>query len=136
LAQVAALAAAPRVPQRRAARIIQTAKSSLDDRELLRQRLLDRLVFSQGRGAISKAANDLWENEFDVPREQVAQIQLLEHENEERARDAIGVILELVQNEPPIKRPILDQRLRRIEEHADEDATRTAAAELRRVIRA
>jgi hypothetical protein len=34
----------------------------------------------------------------------------------------------------PKRKPVLVQRLKRLEEHADEDATRTAAAQLRRKV--
>jgi hypothetical protein len=120
--------------RRRAVRIVKLADSSLGpgNRE---QQLLDRLVRSQGRGAISRAANDLWESKFVAPRQQEVQIQLLEHENEIRARDAVFIIAELLQREPPIKRPVLDQRLRRLEQSAEDPITRDAAGALRRSMR-
>jgi hypothetical protein len=63
------------------------------------------------------------------------QIQLLEHENEHRARDAVFVMAELLQRESPIQRPVLDQRLRRLEEFAEDPITRDAARALRRSMR-
>jgi hypothetical protein len=60
---------------------------------------------------------------------------LLEHFNETRAREAIAVLAELLRREAPIKKPVFEQRLRRLEEYADEPATREAAADLRRSIR-
>lgn len=120
--------------RRRAVRIVKVAEQALapDNRE---QRLLDRLVRSQGRSAISRAANDLWDSKFVAPRQQEVQIQLLEHENEHRARDAVFVIAELLQRESPIQRPVLDQRLRRLEEFAEDPITRDAARALRRSMR-
>jgi hypothetical protein len=41
----------------------------------------------------------------------------------------------LLEKERPIKKPVFEQRLRRLEEYAEEAATRDAAASLRRVIR-
>ena len=127
---------APRtdVARRRAVRIVKVAEQALapDNRE---QRLLDRLVRSQGRSAISRAADDLWDSKFVAPRQQEVQIQLLEHENEHRARDAVFVIAELLQRESPIQRPVLDQRLRRLEEFAEDPITRDAARALRRSMR-
>jgi hypothetical protein len=90
----------------------------------------------EGRGAISRAADEYREAGFDFPREQEVQLQLLEHFDEERARDAIAVLADLLVDQPPIKKPIFEQRLRRLEEYADEPATREAAASLRRGIRA
>jgi hypothetical protein len=122
------------VVRRRAARIVQVTKAALTpgNRE---QQLLDRLLHSQGRGAISRAADDLWESKFVAPKRQEIQIQLLEHENEHRARDAVFIMAELLQREAPIKRPVLDQRLRRLETSAEDPITRDAAGALRRSMR-
>jgi len=120
--------------RRRAVRIVKLADNVLTpgNRE---QQLIDRLMRSQGRGAISRAADDLWEGKFVAPKRQEIQIQLLEHENETRARDAVFAIAELLQRESPIKRPVLDQRLRRLETSAEDPITRDAAGALRRSMR-
>jgi hypothetical protein len=120
--------------RRRAVRIVKAAENTVapDNRE---QRLIDRLMRSQGRVAISRAADDLWESKFVAPRLQEVQIQLLEHENEHRARDAVFIMAELLQRESPVQRPILDQRLRRLEEFAEDPITRDAARALRRSMR-
>jgi hypothetical protein len=120
--------------RRRAARIVKVTDNVLTpgNRE---QQLLDRLLRSQGRGAISRAADDLWESKFVAPKRQEVQIQLLEHENETRARDAVFAMAELLQREAPIKRPVLDQRLRRLETSAEDPITRDAAGALRRSMR-
>ena len=122
------------VVRRRTVRIVKVSDNVLtqSNRE---QQLLDRLVRSQGRGAISRAADDLWESKFVAPKRQEVQIQLLEHENEHRARDAVFVMAELLQRESPIQRPVLDQRLRRLEEFAEDPITRDAARALRRSMR-
>ncbi|HTV18126.1 MAG TPA: hypothetical protein VMG12_05630 [Polyangiaceae bacterium] len=122
------------VVRRRTVRIVKVADNVLtqSNRE---QQLLDRLVRSQGRGAISRAADDLWDSQFVAPKRQEVQIQLLEHENEHRARDAVFIMAELLQREAPIKRPVLDQRLRRLETSAEDPITRDAAGALRRSMR-
>jgi hypothetical protein len=127
--------AVPAPGPRRSARIIQTLSTEVDDQEKLRQRLLQRLVSSEGRLAISNAANELWSHQFEAPQKQELQLQLLEHFDETRARQAIDSLAALLEREPPIKRPILEQRLRRMEEHAEEAATRDAARALRRALR-
>jgi hypothetical protein len=120
---------------RRSARIVQHAAVELDDRERLRLRLLERLAGSDGRHVISKVADELWANGFDVPPEQGLQVQLLEHFDESRVRQAMTVLQDLVQKEPPLKRPVFEQRLRRLEEYAEEASTREAANALRRLVR-
>jgi hypothetical protein len=92
-------------------------------------------MLSEGRGAISRAVNEYREHGFQFPEEQEVQLQLLEHFDESHARDAIETLTQLLADQEPIKRPILDQRLRRLEEYADEAITREAAAALRRAIR-
>lgn len=121
--------------RRRAVRIVKVTDAVLSPGGNREQQLLDRLVRSEGRGAISRAANDLWESKFVAPKRQDVQIQLLEHENEHRARDAVFAMAELLQREAPIKRPVLDQRLRRLEQSAEDPITRDAAGALRRSMR-
>jgi len=120
---------------RRAARIVQVVKASADDRELQRRRLLDRLMAAETRGGITRIADELAREGFELPAEQPLQLQLLDHFDEERARSAIEVLAELVAKETAFKRPIMEQRLRRLEEYAEDAAVRSAAAELRRAIR-
>lgn len=121
---------------RRVARIAAAQGVDLDDQARLRERLLNRLLQSEGRSAISLAVDELLRHEFAVPEEQDAQLQLLEHVNETYARQAICVMERLLRAEPPFKRPILEQRLRRLEEEADEAETRLQAAALRKRLRA
>jgi hypothetical protein len=121
--------------RRRAVRIVKATDAVLSPGGNREQQLLDRLVRSEGRGAISRAADDLWESKFVAPKRQEVQIQLLEHENEHRARDAVFAMAELLQREAPIKRPVLDQRLRRLEQSAEDPITRDAAGALRRSMR-
>lgn len=59
---------------------------------------------------------------------------MLEHRNEERVRDAIGQLDRLLMGQLPKRKPVLVQRLKRIEEHAEEAATRDAANQLRRKV--
>jgi hypothetical protein len=120
---------------RRAARIVAPVRKGDDARVLERARLLDRLLASDGRGSISRAADDFRRAGFEFPSEQAVQLQLLEHWDEGLARSAIDVLREIVAREPPLKRPIFEQRLRRLEDAAEDATTRTAASELRRALR-
>ena len=126
-------AAAP--PPRRSARIVATSSLAADAGRVERERLLARFMASQGRALISRSADECRRAGVEFPREQAVQLQLLEHVDEALARDAIAVLGEILAAEPPAKRPILEQRLRRLEDTADEEATRIAAADLRRALR-
>jgi hypothetical protein len=108
-----------------------------DDDARLRERarLLDRLLSSDGRGSISRAADDCRRAGFECPSEQAVPLQLLEHWDESLARAAIESLTEIVAREPPLKRPVFDQRLRRLEDAAEDAATRSAASALRRALR-
>lgn len=123
---------------RRTARIVQLATGGGDERERERQKLLKRLMGSDGRGAISRATDEYLQKGFMLPDEQAVHLQLLEHFDETRAQESLNAMKRLLVDveEAPIKKPVLDQRLRRLEEHADEVATRDLAAELRRTLRA
>jgi hypothetical protein len=103
---------------------------------LERERLLGRVLSSEGRGAITRAADQYRRAGFDFPIEQAVQLQLLEHLDEALVRVAIDALLGIVVKEPPLKRPIFEQRLKRLEDSAEEEATRRAASELRRALRA
>lgn len=122
--------------QRRAARIVQVNASGPDDREKQRLRLIERLLTSEGRIAISRAANDLRLAGFEFPLNQDVQLQLLEHDDEGLARQAVLQLALLLQSERPIKLPVFSQRLRRLEDVGEDPQTRKAAADLRRLIRA
>jgi hypothetical protein len=122
-------------PARRAARIVKLGGGAADDRERERLKLLGRLMASQGRGPITRAADEFLQHGFELPNEQEVHLQLLEHFDESRARESLEAISLLLDEQPPIKKPVLDQRLRRLEEHADESVTRELAADLRRSLR-
>jgi hypothetical protein len=122
--------------QRRAARIVQVNASGPDDREKQRLRLIERLLTSEGRVSISRAANDLRLAGFDFPLNQDVLLQLLEHNDEALARQAVVQLKTLLESERPIKLPVFSQRLRRLEEVGEDPQTRKAAADLRRQIRA
>lgn len=121
---------------RRSARIVATSSPAADAARVERERLLARLVASEGRAMITRAANECQRAGVEFPLEQAVQLQLLEHVDEAFARAAMAALGRIFSAEAPVKRPILEQRLRRLEDTADEEATRSAAAELLRSLRA
>lgn len=125
----------PAAESRRSARIIRLEFGGGDDVERQRQRLIDRLLASEGRVAISRAADEYRQAGFEFPVEQEVQLKLLEHIDESCARSAIEALKALLEKERPIKKPVFEQRLRRLEEYGEDAATRDAAASLRRAIR-
>ncbi|HEY6728016.1 MAG TPA: hypothetical protein VI197_28600 [Polyangiaceae bacterium] len=136
LAQAAKKGELPATPVRRTARIVQLDGKPVGEKELERRRLLQRLLDCEGRSAISHAAEAYLNAGFEFPDDQEVQLQLLEHFNEDRARRAIDALQTIMVREAPKKRPVFEQRLRRLEEYADELSTREAAATLRRTLRA
>ncbi len=122
--------------RRREARIVQVKVGEVDATEKERRRLLGHVLAAEGRSAISRAVEGYLAAGFELPAEQEVQLKLLEHFDEARARVAIDVLSRLLQSQPPQQVPVFDQRLRRLEEYADEAATREAAAGLRRALRA
>ncbi len=115
-------------------RIVLAPPPQADPRAQDRQRLLGKLLHAEGRPAITKAANEFFKQGFTLPQEQDVYLQLLEHTSEERVREAIAALATILLSEVPKRRPVLQSRLRRIEEYAEDGATRTAASELWRQV--
>jgi len=118
--------------ERRQARIVVRAAGAPDEAEKNRLRLLSRLMAAEGRAAISRAVDAYLAEGFELPREQDVQLKLLEHFDETKAARAVALLREILAAEAPRQLPVLRQRLRRIEDHADEASTRESAAQLRR----
>jgi len=124
----------PALPRKREARIVPRREDTVDEAEQLRRRLLAQLFQSEGRSAITRAADKYFQAGYELPIEQEAQLKVLEHFDEARVRAALQALSELLQVEEARQLPLIRQRLRRLEDHADEAPTRAAAADLRRVL--
>lgn len=118
--------------KRREARIVQRKEDEIDETERTRRRLLSRYLAAEGRAAITHAADAYFGEGFVLPREQEVQLKLLEHFDEVRAGEAVAALTSLIEEDDPIQLPVLRQRLRRLEDHADDPGLRDAATELRR----
>jgi len=122
------------VASKRAARIV-GAPVTPDASELERRRLLERFLESEGPAAVTRAANAYRKGGFGFPEEQLVQLKLLEHRDESEVCSALGVLTALLDQQAPIQLPVFEQRLKRLEDDAEDVETRTRAAELRRVLR-
>jgi hypothetical protein len=121
--------------KRTGAKIVAGPRNNADPREVERERLLYRVLAAEGRPAISRAAEDFFEAGFELPKAQEPWLQLLEHKDEERVVEAIESLTAILDGEPPRRRAVLESRLHRIEEYADELSTQRAAGELRRALK-
>lgn len=99
-----------------------------------RQDLLRKLGAAQGTKAISDIADAFHKAGFTLPDDQEVYLQLLEHRDEAQVREAIAKLDALLAGQLPKRKPVLVQRLKRLEEVADEEATRDAALSLRRKV--
>jgi hypothetical protein len=115
-------------------RIVLAPRPQSDPKTLERQRLLTKLLGAEGRPNVTKAANEFLRAGHSFPHDQDVHRQLLEHTNEEHVRAAIDALGTLLVGEPPKRRAVLESRLRRIEEFADEAPTRAAAEKLRKQV--
>jgi uncharacterized small protein (DUF1192 family) len=115
-------------------RIVLAPPPQSDPRAVERQRLLSKLLAASGRPGISKATNDFLRAGHTFPTEQDVYLQLLEHTDEQRVQEALDVLSGILVAELPKRRAVLESRLRRIEEFAEEPATRDAAERLRRQV--
>jgi hypothetical protein len=121
-------------PAKAAGRIVLAPAPQSDPRTAERQKLLGRLMVAEGRPKISKAADDFLKAGFTLPDEQDVYLQLLEHADEEHVRTACGRLCTILAGELPKRRAVLESRLRRIEQFAEEPPTREAAERLRRLV--
>jgi hypothetical protein len=94
--------------------------------------LLGRLLEVEGRAEISRAATAYFAAGFELPLDQAALTKLLEHEDEAIVRDALGALDRVLATQPAPRRMILHTRVRRLEDQAEELATRDLAARVRR----
>jgi len=115
-------------------RIVLAPPPQSDPRGVERQKLLGKLLGAEGRPRITKAANDFLGAGFTFPDDQDVHLKLLEHSDESRVREALGALGTLLVGELPKRRAVLESRLRRIEEFAEDETTREAAAQLRRKV--
>jgi hypothetical protein len=99
-----------------------------------RQDLLRKLSAAQGTKAISDVTDAFHKAGFILPDDQEVYLQILEHRDESRVREAIAKLEHLLAGQLPKRKPVLVQRLKRLEEVADEEATRDAALALRRKV--
>jgi len=97
--------------------------------------LLTRLLDSEGPAQVTRAANAYRKAGFQFPEEQPVQLKLLEHGDEAEVCAALEVLTALLDEQAPIQLPVFEQRLKRLEEGAEEAETRNRAAQLRRVLR-
>lgn len=118
----------------REARIVVRKEDAIDEREQNRRKLLHRFLVAEGRAQITRAADAYLAAGFALPIEQDSQLKLLEHFDEARAREAMTHLSQLLEKEEPRQLPVIRQRLRRLEDYADDADTRTAAATLRRTL--
>lgn len=118
----------------RAQRIVSAASPTTDPKVLERERLLARLVSAEGRPAITRAADAVVEAGFELPDDQGVQLQMLEHSREAYVQSAIEKLAAILALEPCKRQTVLESRLRRLEEFADEQETRSAARDLRRKV--
>lgn len=120
--------------KRNGARIIAGPSGPIDPDAIERERLLDRVLVAEGRPSISRAVEAFLSAGFTFPLAQAVWLQVLEHNDETRVTEAIEKLTGILGEEEPERRKVLESRLRRIEEFADESSTKRAATDLRRVL--
>lgn len=118
--------------QKKNAKIVTAQKAAEGPRDAERSKLLNRLLAADGRPAISKAAEAFLSRGFEFPDEQEVQLQLLEHTSEERVKGALLSLGKILEAEAPKRKTVLDARLRRLEDGAEDAETRELTAALRR----
>ena len=113
------------------ARLVTTHVRSEDPE---RARLVARLQGAEGPEPVRRAARALERAGHSVPQDQETQLRMLQHPDEARVRVAMETLASLFDAEPPRRRPVLEARLRRVEDLADDRETRELATALRKKV--
>lgn len=129
---VAAVPVEPKLTKLFTTKIITPPAPSTDPKVLERERLVAALLHASDRTTVTRATEALLAAGHEIPATQEAHLQVLEHTDEARVRASLEVLDSILALEPVKRRPVLEQRLKRLEEFADEKATRDAASVLRR----
>lgn len=122
-------------PKRTGAKLVAGPVGPIDPKEAERERLLHRVLAAEGRPSISSAVDDYVQAGFDFPQLQDVWLQMLEHRDEDRVAMAIERLSDILDDETPKRRMVLESRLKRIEEYADEQTTQRAAGRLIRLLK-
>jgi hypothetical protein len=127
---------APEVPPaERSSKKVVSVPTRDDPRAPEREKRLTKLMSAEGRAAVTKAAEDFAGAGFPFPEEQEVMLKLLDHGSEERVREALACLGRLLDEEAPQRRAVLESRLRRLEDSADDAEIRDLAEGLRRRLR-
>ena len=118
-------------PERPSKKMI-TVPNREDPRGPEREKRLAKLLAAEGRAAVTKAAEDFAGAGFEFPLEQEVLLKLLDHGKDDRVRAALDGLARLLGEEPPQRRTVLEARLRRLEDDADDADVRDLAGSIRR----
>jgi hypothetical protein len=119
-------------PVERAPKKVVSVPTRDDPRAPERDKRMAKLLAAEGRPAVTKAAEDFAGAGFTFPEEQEVMLKLLDHAHDERVRSALECLGGLLETEAPQRRAVLDARLRRLEDDADDAEVRALAAALRK----
>ena len=113
-------------------KIVSPRPPSTDPSILERDRLVAALLAASDRTSVTRTTEALLSTGHAIPETQEAHLQVLEHTDESRVRASLSTLDAILSREPARRRPVLEQRLKRLEESAEELSTREAATALRR----
>ena len=118
----------------RLAKIVSLPPRAVDPQSLLREKLLSRLLAAEGSAAVARAAREHARAGFAFPADQDVCVKLLDHPDEDRVREAMTTLAQVFAASLPRRRAVLEARLRRLEDDAEEPATREQATALLRIL--
>jgi hypothetical protein len=122
------------LPPERPSKKMVTVPSREDPRGPERQKRIAKLLAAEGRAEVTHAANRFLSAGFELPDEQEVLLKLLEHADDGCVRSALEALGRLLDREAPQRRAILEARLRRLEDDADDTGIRSLAGALRKRI--
>ena len=114
----------------RARALVKIVRAHAGDADPRKERVLARLLGAEGPRAIARATREVERAGYAVPEDQETSLQMLAHPDEARVRRAIAAFARALADEPIKRRAVVEARVRRVEELAEEPETRDAARAL------
>jgi hypothetical protein len=102
-----------------------------DPRREERDKRYAKLLAAEGRTAVTRACEAYLRAGFTLPEEQDAMLKVLDHDRDDRVLAALTSLAKLLDVEAPQRRAVLEARLRRLEDDADDAEVRALATTVR-----
>lgn len=125
----------PPPSRRNQARVVAMPTEPTDPATIQKNKLHGKIMAAEGRPAVTRAVKAFLGAGFELPRDQDTMLKLLEHEDEMHVRTGLSRLSELLRDEQPQRRAVLESRLKRLADDGEDEETRELAGSVLRMVR-